>query len=232
MQEERAIVRAVRGLILQLCDYIKIRDENLVDEIIQKLRELTSNEAALKLLIKEKSLGTDLFEKIKDYIKSRHMSIEDFLKHELQERRAPSAIVRFLYEAIKRGRNPFSFKVTILGISLDAMKKGFTRIVFMKKPRVLKATKKESKELLSNLRAIIDKRKKIENAKNLMINELTNAYKAPKISEIIALNRPRTYQERYIRLIALIELINSDIVKLSRKKTDIIIKKQDPGSIQ
>ena len=143
MQEERAIVRAVRGLILQLCDYIKIRDENLVDEIIQKLRELASNEAALKLLIKEKSLGTDLFEKIKDYIKSRHMSIEDFLKHELQERKAPSAIVRFLYEAIKRGRNPFSFKVTILGISLDAMKKGFTRIVFMKKPRVLKATKKE-----------------------------------------------------------------------------------------
>ena len=52
MQEERAIVRAVRGLILQLCDYIKIRDENLVDEIIQKLRELASNEAALKLLIK------------------------------------------------------------------------------------------------------------------------------------------------------------------------------------
>ncbi|MGQ4892522.1 MAG: hypothetical protein ACP6IP_08550 [Candidatus Njordarchaeia archaeon] len=211
-----------------------IRNQNIdhSTEIRDRIKLYANDKNFGVFLMEHQQLAQDLLDALYNYVKIRHIELEEMLRGSLIKVFAPPSINKLLYLAAMQGLLTFSGFPNVLNFTMESMKSALEWVKYRKRvikiPRMGPKTIKIRNEYLGEL---IEKRKRANEIRAALLDEIHRGYRV-HVSNIFKMNgRHKSYQESRLRLIALVDLaVRGKVKLLYGKRNNLFIEKVDDSN--
>ena len=204
-------------------------NEDRSEEIRERIKLYISDEKFGKFLMNHQQLAQDLLDALYNYIKIRHIELEEMLKSSLIKVFAPPSINKLIYLAAMQNFLTFYGFPNVISFTAESLKSAIEWVKQRRKPiRTVKVGSKSIKLQDEYLGNILEKKRIINDTKVILLNEI-NKSGGSKLNDVLKKNgRHRSLYEFKFRLMALIDLAVRDKVKLLYdKNSNLFIERID-----